>query len=606
MAAPPSTENMNLMKGQLWVSPQRGMPVDDKGNSSSIASISGESVTLYYFHATTHALTADAGQAAGTVVVGKLAYDNIKDSLGSAEGSADNTSVALTSTCLTTLRDFSMSELEGEDANSFYKRALAVTSGFSNGQYAIDHANGVIYGVKADVTTTVTAAYKINQCITTTVSAASVDMNIAKWGNTSTSLGQKTGANSVPVVLASDTTWGTVDTELPTAAALADSTANPTTTSVGAELMAYNSFSGMWDRVRQGVGDIVTVVTGWLNVLPGLKYRSTDPTLADGQTIGARCNVSGKLITASQQVDDSAFTPATSYINVMGAEADETTPDAVDEGDAGALRMTLTRKLITASDFLEDSGHADGDYGSQVLAVRNNTLGALSGSDKDYSPLQVNASGALYTHLTTSAGVSIDTFGGADVDDAAFTVASDKGTVVMAVATSDSVDANDKGALAMTTTRHLKIEEQLAPTAEDNTSYTYYQTLRPIATAVDANSHANIMTVVNSTALEASHILKAAAGRFYYARVEIDSTATTGTYYVQLINSATVPADGSVTLLIAPIKVHHTNGTTSAVEIDRGLYGVYASSGIVVTVSTTQYTKTIITSNWMNAEGHVA
>lgn len=160
--------------------------------------------------------------------------------------------------------------------------------------------------------------------------------------------------------------------------------------------------------------------------------------------------------------------------------------------------------------------------------------------------------------------------------------------------------------LQLNASGHLKNQEQYAPTAEDNTSYTYYTTLRPIATAADPNTHANIMTVVNSTALEASHVLKAAPGRFYYARVEIDSTATTGTYYVQLINSATLPADGAVTLLIAPIKVHHTNGTTSAVEIDRGLYGVYASAGIVVTVSTTQYTKTIITSNWMNAEGHVA
>lgn len=40
----------------------------------------------------------------------------------------------------------------------------------------------------------------------------------------------------------------TVDSELPTAAALADATANPTTTSVGAELMGFNGTT--WDRVR--------------------------------------------------------------------------------------------------------------------------------------------------------------------------------------------------------------------------------------------------------------------------------------------------------------------------------------------------------------------
>jgi len=43
------------------------------------------------------------------------------------------------------------------------------------------------------------------------------------------------------------------------------------------------------------------------------------------------------------------------------------------------------------------------------------------------------------------------------VDDAAFTAGTDKGTVMMGVATSDSVDAGDKGALAMDTDRNLKV-----------------------------------------------------------------------------------------------------------------------------------------------------
>lgn len=44
-----------------------------------------------------------------------------------------------------------------------------------------------------------------------------------------------------------------------------------------------------------------------------------------------------------------------------------------------------------------------------------------------------------------------------DTDDSAFTVANDKWLVVMWVATSDTVDANDKWALAMTTRRELKV-----------------------------------------------------------------------------------------------------------------------------------------------------
>lgn len=47
------------------------------------------------------------------------------------------------------------------------------------------------------------------------------------------------------------------------------------------------------------------------------------------------------------------------------------------------------------SDFAEDSAHASGDYGTQVLAVRNDTAGSLVSADGDYAPLQVDASGRL-------------------------------------------------------------------------------------------------------------------------------------------------------------------------------------------------------------------
>jgi hypothetical protein len=45
--------------------------------------------------------------------------------------------------------------------------------------------------------------------------------------------------------------------------------------------------------------------------------------------------------------------------------------------------------------FTEDAAHTSGDKGTEVLAVRNDSRGALAGTDGDYSPLQVNASGDL-------------------------------------------------------------------------------------------------------------------------------------------------------------------------------------------------------------------
>lgn len=56
-------------------------------------------------------------------------------------------------------------------------------------------------------------------------------------------------------------TAGVVDTELPAAAALADATANPTTTSVGSETLVFNGAT--WDRARTSSADALAA-TGLL------------------------------------------------------------------------------------------------------------------------------------------------------------------------------------------------------------------------------------------------------------------------------------------------------------------------------------------------------
>lgn len=53
---------------------------------------------------------------------------------------------------------------------------------------------------------------------------------------------------------------------------------------------------------------------------------------------------------------------------------------------------------------LEDAAHASGDLGLLSLAVRNDTLATLCGTDGDNCVLQVDASGALY--VTTAGGDS--------------------------------------------------------------------------------------------------------------------------------------------------------------------------------------------------------
>lgn len=101
-------------------------------------------------------------------------------------------------------------------------------------------------------------------------------------------------------------------------------------------------------------------------------------------------------------------------------------------------------------------------------------------------------------------------------------------------------------------------------------------------------------TAVSSAALEASRVLKASAGTFISLFVEIDESAPTGTYYVQLgTASATVPADGAVTLMRPPITVEHSFGVPDHVTIDEGPGGVTFTVGCWACISTTRFTKTV-------------
>lgn len=170
----------------------------------------------------------------------------------------------------------------------------------------------------------------------------------------------------------------------------------------------------------------------------------------------------------------------------------------------------------------EDAAHSSGAYGMMTLTVRQNTAAALAGADADYQPLITDANGRLHvldqntaamltalqlidnaiyvddadwtdstsshmlvgglyqsTPQTITDGdvgplqvdshgclkvVGVDASGNAvapQADDAAFTVGTDGIAVVGAVATTDSVDSGDAGALAMTLSRALHVAPKM-------------------------------------------------------------------------------------------------------------------------------------------------
>lgn len=127
------------------------------------------------------------------------------------------------------------------------------------------------------------------------------------------------------------------------------------------------------------------------------------------------------------------------------------------------------------------------------------------------------------------------------------------------------------------------------PQAQDDTNGVIAMTKKPLAVSTYAR------TVSRSTALEASRIAKATAGTLRSVSVRLDSTAATATYYVQILDSATLPADGAVTTLVAPRKIIHTNGTDDFWTADFTEDCIFFTNGCVVVLSTTEFTKTIST-----------
>lgn len=134
---------------------------------------------------------------------------------------------------------------------------------------------------------------------------------------------------------------------------------------------------------------------------------------------------------------------------------------------------------------------------------------------------------------------------------------------------------------------HVWSREGFAPVAEDNPNGILAVHHKPLAVSTYAWS------VDKSTALEASSITKNAPGTLRKIEGRIDSTAPTATYYFQIINSTTLPANGAVTTVLAPKKIQHTNGADTHFTIDCEDNGVHHSIGIVQCLSSTEFTKTI-------------
>lgn len=89
---------------------------------------------------------------------------------------------------------------------------------------------------------------------------------------------------------------------------------------------------------------------------------------------------------------------------------------AQDESSVFYQEVKLTASGSGTTEALskaEDSAHSSGEHGILALAVRNDTLAALAGTDGDYAVLQVNDLGALFVDLAEFAGNAVNLGNGA-------------------------------------------------------------------------------------------------------------------------------------------------------------------------------------------------
>lgn len=124
--------------------------------------------------------------------------------------------------------------------------------------------------------------------------------------------------------------------------------------------------------------------------------------------------------------------------------------------------------------------------------------------------------------------------------------------------------------------------------ASDNTAFTVNNQVIGQSGSTNANSS------LASSALEASHVIKASAGRLF----QLTGVNTkTSAQYIQVFNSTTVPADSTAPVLLAYVPAG------ANFSFDFGAIGRYFSTGIAVSNSSTAATKTIGSADcWFNAE----
>lgn len=234
--------------------------------------------------------------------------------------------------------------------------------------------------------------------------------------------GNGTNGTALRVTLASDST-GTVDTELPAAAALADGASNPTTPTVGSALLSFNGTT--WDRTLNGNGTAtkalrVTLASDSTGVvaatctgaaahgasvsgnplLSGFEARTSAPTaVTNGQAVRGQADSAGKQVVLIGSVSDLVTRGLTNYTT-------NTAADVIAAAGAG-VKIVVMGIMVT---------NAHATVGTKVT-IRDGTTSKVTGYAAAVGGGFVIASSTpIFVSTANTAVTAICGTTGADVD----------------------------------------------------------------------------------------------------------------------------------------------------------------------------------------------
>jgi len=219
--------------------------------------------------------------------------------------------------------------------------------------------------------------------------------------------------------------------------------------------------------------------------------------------------------------------------------------------------------------YLEDAPHQSKQKGQMILAVRNDALAALAGTDGDYAPFQVDANGALYT--ASAAGTALIgkvqiTDGTDDVlvnaskelqvdDDAGTlllgTIDADTGAIKTAVELTDHLTAANSGNKDAATQRVVLATDDINASAIktsveiiDNNALSAQTLLRQTFVSAALASDGVVTIVTDPAAATAPKIVALVFTQTVQGLAEVRVTGASGTILAQYY----LPAYGGVAL----------------------------------------------------------